>query len=342
MTSLKQYSQRFFTNNKQFSSNQTVFEVIESKKKERKIIQIFKMGLNKIETIGFLRTINLLTKLDHDNVMSIKDSLLENNYAFLEFEYIDYDLQKILKTKSQGLTGNHIKYIFYQIVLGVAYMHSKGVEHLNLRPKNILLTNECDVKIGGLDKASPTFLSKPNSLKSVYQDYFTAPETILNNGDNAHCLFKADIWAIGCIFFELLEKKSILNYQRQYLEMLKWVFKLLGKPSKSEIQFINNKSARSWVSGNFNYPKKMPSNYLSSENQNNDVANLLDSMLKFSPSDRPSAEALLKHPYFSELFDKRDLNFNQESLSPKDFIGCNSQIQDFRVIKNALKQVIRT
>lgn len=343
MTTLTQYSNHFFTQKSKMknSSSQSVFEIVDKKGEDKKIIQIFKNGTNIEESKDFLKTVSLLKSFNHDNVISIKDGIVRNDHVFLQFDYIDYDLEQVLKTKAKGLSNDHIKYVFYQTVLGVCYLHSKGVEHLNLRPKNILLTNECDVKIGGFNSANPIFLPKGESMKSVYQDYYTAPETILNNGENEHCAFKADIWALGCIFFELLERKNILNYQRQYLEMLKWVFRLLGKPDRNELGFIKNHSARSWVNSSGQYAKKKPSSYLGERGKSSKADSLLDAMLQVDPSKRPTACQILSHPFFEELFDRRDLEFADKKLSKEQFLACYPTVSDSRLVKRTLNQLVQ-
>lgn len=342
MSTLNQYSDHFF--NKQSHSikktSESIFEIVDKKGENKKIIQIFKTNSNITESKEFLKTVSLLQNFNHDNIITIKNGLFKNDHVFLEFDYIDYDLEQVLKTKAKGLSNDHIKYIFYQTVLGVAYLHSKGVEHLNIRPKNILLTNECDVKIGGFNSANPIFLPKTENMKSVYQDYFTSPETILNNGENLHCPFKADIWALGCIFFELLERKSILNYQRQYLEMLKWVFKLLGKPDRNELSFIKNHSARNWVNSTANVPKRKPSSYLGERAKTSKANDLLDMMLQIDPSKRPSAAQILSHSYFEELFDQRDLKFVDGKLIKEDFVSCHPSVKDTRMVKRRLVKVV--
>ena len=343
MTTLLQYSSHFFNQKQKMknASSQSVFEIVDKKGEEKKIIQIFKANSNLDDSKDFLKTVSLLNNFHHDNVIGIKEGLVKNDHIFLQFDYIDYDLEQVLRTKAKGLSNDHIKYIFYQVVLGVSYLHSKGVEHLNLRPKNILLTNECDVKIGGFNSACPIFLPKGESMKSVYQDYFTAPETILNNGENQHCPFKADIWALGCILFELLERKNILNYQRQYLEMLKWVFKLIGKPLRTELGFIKNHSARNWVNSTAQIPKRKPSSYLGERGKSSNADDLLDKLLQVDPIKRPNAAEILNHPFFEELFDKRDLEFVDGKISKEDFTACFPNVSDPRLVKRSLLKVVQ-
>jgi serine/threonine protein kinase len=282
-----------------------------------------------------LRKMTILKNLKHDNLVELKSSLVLNSHVFLEFDFIEYNLKQVLKEKNRGLTDDHVKYIFYQTVLSVAYLHSQGVEHLNLRPEAVLLTNECDVKLSKMSEANPSFLPKPAELKSIYQDYYVAPEMILNNGNNTHCSFKADIWALGCIFFELLERKNVLNYKRQYLDQLKWMFRLLGSPERKDLKWVRNLEAKKWVSSLGSYSKREPSSYVGENNASSVARDLLDKMLKINPLERLDVEQILKHEYFQELFHERDILFGAPRVKIVDFMPCHPSNKNLRAMKHA-------
>jgi len=250
-------------------------------------------------------------------------------------DFYDYNLKQVLREKNKGLTDDHVKYIFYQILLSIAYLHSQEIEHLNLNPNIILLTNECDVKLSGFSKANPSYLPKATELKSIYQDYYVAPEIILNNGNNSHCPYKADIWALGCIFFELLERKHVLGYKRQYLDQLMWMFKLLGSPNRKKLKWVKNFEAKKWVSRLRAQAKREPSSYLGVGHADNDAKDLLNKMLKINPYERSTALNLLKHPYFAEIFHENDVKFFKTKTSSLDYMCCHPQNENLRVMRMA-------
>ena len=339
-SSLQKYSQEFFarkSDDKNLLSLGNVFEIIDEKDKQKKIIQIFRMTEDIEESKNFLQTVSILKLMNHDNIINIKQNLVTQKHVFLEFDFVEFDLQTILQKKSTLMSSIHIKYIFYQIVLGVSYLHGHNIEHLNLSQRNILLNSQCDVKIGGFDKAKPTFLRKKDSMKSIYQHYYTAPETILNNGDNHQTVFKADIWALGCIFFELLEKKSVFDVQRQYLNLIKWMCKLLGKPTAKESDFIKNDAAHNWINKFPSYPKRTPSSYLNKNNDDSDAKDLLDMIFKFDPRERPLTEEILQHKYFEEIFYAKDLKYAKSCVPAKAFQYCEYSSKNIEKIHNALK-----
>jgi serine/threonine protein kinase len=81
---------------------------------------------------------------------------------YLVFEYCESDLHYVIR--ADILKDLHHRYILYQILLAVRYIHSAGIVHRDLKPANVLLNSDCTVKIAdfGLARA----LAKPLNLLS--------------------------------------------------------------------------------------------------------------------------------------------------------------------------------
>merc|ERR1719470_702466 len=89
-----------------------------------------------------LREIKILNRLQHENIIDIRDILRSSTIETLKDVYIvqslmETDLYKLLKT--QRLSNDHICYFLYQILRGLKYIHSANVLHRDLKPSNLLL-----------------------------------------------------------------------------------------------------------------------------------------------------------------------------------------------------------
>ena len=345
MSLLEDYSNFFFSNQ---NENQTtakngnsLFEVMNPRRTTKKLIQVKIIPKETKALREMLKSMVILRKLkSHDNILGFDKGLMRRGRMFLEFEFVDFDLAQVLKSSKFTLSGKQKKYIFYQIVLSVAFLHANKVSHGNLCPNNVLVDKDCHVKLGGLTEAHPSFLARSERLKNVFQNYYKAPETILNNESTLDVFAKPDIWSLGCLFFELMEDKQVFHYKRQYLDLLRWVFKLLGKPKPEEVKFIKNNAAREWVLRSAEHKQKNPSSYLGGDSVSSSAKNLLDGILKINPYERPSAVEILRHPYFSEIFDESDLNFQKIVWRKKDFLGFFKRGSSTKDLKTRISQIL--
>jgi len=101
------------------------------------------------------REIKILRHLCHDNVIRISDILQPNEMLFsdiyLVFDIMEGDLHQVIHSNQQ-LTDKHFRYFLYQILRALKYIHSANVIHRDLKPGNIFVNKDCDVKIGDFGK----------------------------------------------------------------------------------------------------------------------------------------------------------------------------------------------
>ena len=107
--------------------------------------------LTRVGATRTLREIKLLKYFTHENVLQITDILPVKSPEHLEDVYIATELME--SDLAEVVAGGHVleqdqlSYIFYQVLRGLLYIHSANVIHRDIKPGNILINSECDVKI---------------------------------------------------------------------------------------------------------------------------------------------------------------------------------------------------
>ena len=193
-----------------FGSSGLVYKVVKKNDPTNKIYilkQIPYSEPNLEETIKKVQSANnevfILSKLSCKYIVKYYTSFVdsENNLNII-MEYCDSgDLNSFinsLKKENKYLTEEEIWFFFIQISLGLAYIHSKNILHRDLKPMNIFLTNKNQIKIGDLGVAK-LLNANANASTCIGTPYYLSPEICKEKPYNS----KGDVWALGCILYEL-------------------------------------------------------------------------------------------------------------------------------------------
>lgn len=152
------------------------------------IKKIEKAFEHKVFTLRTLRELKIMRLLNHENVLSIKSilqpkSLQDFNELYVVSDLMETDLAQIIKS-NQVLSDEHIQFFLYQILRGLKYVHSCGILHRDLKPRNLLVNSNCDLKICdfGLARANINTLMTPQASLTDYiaTRWYRAPEVILS------------------------------------------------------------------------------------------------------------------------------------------------------------------
>ena len=96
-----------------------------------------------------IREISLLKELQHPNIVRLYDVVHTERKLTLVFEFLDQDLKKYLDICDPGLDLPILKSFLFQLLTGVAYCHHHRVLHRDLKPPNLLINREGQLKLAG-------------------------------------------------------------------------------------------------------------------------------------------------------------------------------------------------
>jgi len=175
------------------------------------------------------------------------------------------------------------------------------VLHRDLKPNNLLVNKNCDLKICdfGLARGVDDSISQ-QLTEYVVTRWYRAPELLVENATYDQGI---DIWSVGCILAECLGRKALLP-GKDYLQQLRLIIETLGEPSASDLAIIENPQAVEYIQA---LPKKakVPFSALY-PNANPQAIDLLEKMLVFNPNKRITAADALQHEYLRALHNVND------------------------------------
>jgi mitogen-activated protein kinase 7 len=255
-----------------------------------------------------LREIKLLRHFNgHENItglydMEIMDS--ENfNEIYLVQELMEADLHQIIRSE-QPLTDAHYQYFIYQILRGLKFIHSANVLHRDLKPGNLLVNADCELKICDFGLARG-YDDSPEANAGFMTEYvatrwYRAPEIMLSFASYTKAI---DIWSVGCIMAELLGGKPLFK-GRDYVDQLNQILAIRGTPDDSTLRRIGSERAQIYIRSLPRmpkvplvqlYPKATPL-----------ALDMMEKMLDFDPATRITVEQALEHPYLATYHDADD------------------------------------
>ncbi|GAA0175857.1 non-receptor serine/threonine protein kinase [Lithospermum erythrorhizon] len=256
---------------------------------------------NRIDAMRTLRELQLLRNIRHENVIALKDVMMpiyRNSFkdVYLVYELMDTDLHQIIKSP-QPLSSDHCKYFLFQLLRGLKYLHSANILHRDLKPGNLLINANCELKICDFGLARTSRDNGQFMTEYVVTRWYRAPELLLccdNYGSSI------DVWSVGCIFAEILGRKPLFP-GTDCLSQLKLIISVLGTQSEADLEFIDNSKARNFIRS-LPYSRGMQFSTLFPQADPLAI-DLLQHMLVLDPSKRITVEEALQHPFMSSLYD---------------------------------------
>jgi serine/threonine protein kinase len=248
------------------------------------------------------RELQIMGMLDHPDVVTLKHCFyskgekLEEVYLNLVMEYIPETIHRTLRnhTKAKKLIPiTYNKVYMYQIARGVAYIHSLGICHRDIKPQNLLLnTRTHNVKLCDFGSAKILVKGEPN-VAYICSRYYRAPELVFEATEYTTAI---DIWSMGCVMAELLLGNPLFPGDSGVDQLIE-IIKILGTPANEEIQAMNPNHS------SFKFPqiKAHPWPKVFRNKAPVEAVDLISRLVRYKPGTRMLPFEMLTHPFFDEL-----------------------------------------
>ena len=251
-----------------------------------------------------MREIAVIHYLDHPNIIS--------------FTAIQLDPPKIAMPLADGTLENFDfakgninsrKWVFFQLFRGLAYIHSKHIWHLDIKPANILYFDDPNIsgeiiKIADFGLAHPYARPGDNSL-SVVTAWWRAPEIFL--GDTKYDQ-RVDVWALGVMLLEAIADLHIFP-GKDGMQSISLIFGQLGKPTDTDWPGVTQLSEWKRMTAGLksNHPRRLsvdriPGTTTAPVAFDPQEYEVIDKTVTW-PNLRLSALDVLKLPYFDSIRD---------------------------------------
>lgn len=240
-----------------------------------------------------IREISLLKELDHRNIVKLLDVIHSEKKLYLVFEFLSQDLKKFMDGQPKGIPTTLAKSYLYQLLQGISYCHSHRVLHRDLKPQNLLIDREGCIKLADFGLARAIGVPVRMYTHEVVTLWYRPPEILLGTKMYSTAV---DIWSLGCIFAEMVHKKTLFPGDSE-IDQLFRIFRTLGTPDESSWPGVT--SLPDFKSKFPRWPKQPLERVIQELDQNG--LEVLELMLVYDPTQRISAKQILTHPYFSDV-----------------------------------------
>lgn len=249
------------------------------------------------------RELQIMRIVRHPNIVELKAYYYSNGerkdevYLNLVLEFVPetvYRASRYFNKMKTTMPILEVKLYIYQLFRSLAYIHSQGICHRDIKPQNLLLDPSTGIlKLCDFGSAKILVENEPN-VSYICSRYYRAPELIFGATNYTP---KIDVWSTGCVMAELMLGQPLFPGESG-IDQLVEIIKVLGTPTREQIRTMNP----NYMEHKFPQIKPHPFSKVFRK-ASPDAIDLISKLLEYTPTQRLSAVEAMCHPFFDELRD---------------------------------------
>ena len=157
-------------------------------------------GLDEIMLQRFVQEFDIISSIDHPNVVKIYDRGFSDRHAYIAMEYFpDGSLVEVI---SKGLSARQALSLLAQAASALREIHSRGIVHRDIKPGNLMARADGSIVLAdfGIAKRLGDDLGHTRHGELYGTPYYVSPEQI----EGSPATMQSDIYSLGIIFHEML------------------------------------------------------------------------------------------------------------------------------------------
>jgi len=305
-------------------------------------IKKFKEVEDKLVQKTMKRELKMLQMLKHDNVVDFQEAFIYKGNLFLVFEYVEKNLLEVLEKSPDGLNPKLIRSFVFQMCKAVHYLHVNHMIHRDVKPENLLIDENMQLKLCDFGFARKITLDERNNNIDAMTDYvatrwYRSPELLLSNGIYGP---EIDYWAIGCIMGELADGNPLFPGENE-VDQLDCIIKILGNlPQELVNMFYENPiyNGKELLRVT-NRPESLERRYMGKLGPT--AIDFLKGLLNLDPNKRLNDETVFRHKYFACFLKEPENQYIVDFLEKNNNTAPNNNTNKYESITINKNDIIK-